>query len=119
MTEVSANRPECFIVCLDDDRDFLNSLKISLPTKFRDEKDYNFLFLDNPYETLDVLKELVGNDEQIALLMTDQMMPKMKGIDFLKEAREITPSSMRVLLTGYAGTDSAVVAINENLLHKY
>lgn len=51
--------------------------------------------------------------------MTDQMMPKMRGIDFLKEARKITPNSMKVLLTGHAGIDSAIIAINENLLDKY
>jgi putative nucleotidyltransferase with HDIG domain len=77
------------------------------------------LFFDNPLDTLDAIRELVDQNEQIALLMTDQMMPKMKGIDFLKAAREITPKSMRVLLTGYAGMDSAIVAINENVLDKY
>lgn len=119
MTENYNNGPETFIVCLDDDKDFLNSLKITLPSKFRDQWNYNLLFLDSPYQTLELLKDLVSNKEEIALLMTDQMMPEMKGIEFLKAAREITPNSMRVLLTGYAGTESAVVAINENLLHKY
>ncbi len=41
------NTSESFIICLDDDRDFLNSLRISLPTRFRDDANYNMLFLDN------------------------------------------------------------------------
>ncbi len=110
---------ESFIICLDDDRDFLNSLKISLPLKFRDKPDCTILFMDNPYDTLEMIRELVKDKEEIALLVTDQMMPHMKGIDFLKEAMKITPRSMRVLLTGYAGMDSAVVAINDNVLDKY
>ena len=114
-----SNNYESFIICLDDDRDFLNSLKISLPGKFKDAQDYNFLFMDNPLETLEMIRELQEDREEIALIMTDQMMPNMKGIDFLKESKKITPNSMRVLLTGYAGMDSAVVAINENVLHKY
>lgn len=113
------NTSESFIICLDDDRDFLNSLKISLPTRFRDDANYNMLFLDNPFETLNTIRDLVEDKEEIALLVTDQMMPNMKGIDFLKEAMKITPRSMRVLLTGHAGMDSAIVAINDNVLDKY
>jgi response regulator RpfG family c-di-GMP phosphodiesterase len=115
----SSNNSESFIICLDDDRDFLNSLKISLPEKFQDVQGCNFLFMDNPLETLELIREIQEDSEAIALIMTDQMMPDMKGIDFLRETKKITPNSMRVLLTGYAGTDSAIVAINENVLHKY
>lgn len=115
----SSNNSESFIICLDDDRDFLNSLRISLPEKFQDVQGCNFLFMDNPLETLELIREIQEDSEAIALIMTDQMMPDMKGIDFLRETKKITPNSMRVLLTGYAGTDSAIVAINENVLHKY
>ena len=116
---VGTNHYESFMICLDDDRDFLNSLKMSLTTKFQDSPNYNLLFLDDPLETLDLIKDLIKDKEEIALLMTDQMMPEMKGIDFLREARKITPNSMKVLLTGHAGMESAIVAINENVLDKY
>lgn len=119
VTEKHRSNSESFIICLDDDKDFLDSLKISLPTKFLDETNYNILFMNSPLETLQLIKELVEDKEEIALLLTDQMMPHMKGIDFLKEARKISPNSMRVLLTGHAGMDSAIVAINENVLDKY
>ena len=115
----SSNNSESFIICLDDDRDFLNSLRMSLPEKFQDVQGCNFLFMENPLETLEMMRDIQEDSEQIALIMTDQMMPDMKGIDFLREAKKITPDSMRVLLTGYAGMDSAIVAINENVLHKY
>jgi len=119
MSPAANRKPESFIVCLDDDRDFLSSLKVLLPGKFQDGRDYNLLFFDNPVETLEILKEMVDQKAEIALLITDQVMPRMRGVDFLKAAREITPNSMRVLLTGFAGMDSAIVAINEDLLDKY
>jgi response regulator RpfG family c-di-GMP phosphodiesterase len=75
--------------------------------------------MENPLETLEMMRDIREDSEAIALIMTDQMMPDMKGIDFLRETKKITPDSMRVLLTGYAGMDSAIVAINENVLHKY
>jgi DNA-binding NtrC family response regulator len=92
---------------------------MSLTSKFQDTPVYNLLFLDNPFETLELIQELVENEEEIALLMTDQMMPDMKGIDLLKKAKSISPGTMRVLLTGHAGMDSAIVAINEKVLDKY
>jgi hypothetical protein len=54
----SSNNSESFIVCLDDDRDFLNSLKISLPEKFQDVPGFNFLFMDNPLETLEMMRDI-------------------------------------------------------------
>ncbi len=119
LVEQYNNDIESFIICLDDDIDFLNSLKISLPTKFRDKPNCTILFMDDPHDTLDMIRELKEGNEEIALLITDQMMPNMKGIDFLKEAMKLTPESMRVLLTGHAGMDSAITAINENVLDKY
>ncbi len=110
---------EPFIICLDDDKGFLNSLKFSLLNKFGDKPSYNMLFLNDPVEALKLISELVKDKEEIALLLTDQMMPNMNGIDFLKEAKKIVPDSIRVLLTGYAGMDSAITAINEGLLDKY
>lgn len=119
MNQQHLDRQEAFIVCVDDDMSFLNSLRLSLPSNFCEEHAYQFLFLDKPREALTVLSDLVGSSEEVALLMTDQMMPELTGIDFLREAKAIVPNSMRVLLTGHAGLESAVVAINENVLDKY
>ena len=46
-------------------------------------------------------------------------MPQMKGTEFLARARELCPGSIRVLLTGHAGIDAAISAINEQLLERY
>ena len=78
----SSNNTESFIICLDDDRDFLNSLRMSLPEKFQDVQGCNFLFMENPLETLEMIRDIQADSEQIALIMTDQMMPDMKGIDY-------------------------------------
>src|SRR5262245_28941411 len=53
------------------------------------------------------------------MLISDQKMPQMKGTEFLSRAREVTGESVRVLLTGHAGIESAITAINERLLDKY
>lgn len=114
---------EQHILCVDDDRDFLKSLEFFLPEQVNKEKMpnlwYRFLFVDNPKEALGILQELRTTSETVAMVISDQKMPQMKGTEFLEEAGKISPDSIRVLLTGYAGLESAITAINDHLLDKY
>ena len=55
----------------------------------------------------------------MALLLSDQRMPGMTGVDFLERARELYPEARRVLLTAYADTEAAIRAINTARIHYY
>ena len=114
---------EQHILCVDDDLDFLKSLEFFLPEQINKETMsnlwYRFLFVDNPKEALGILQELRTTSETVAMVISDQKMPQMKGTEFLKEVGKISPDSIRVLLTGYAGLESAITAINNHLLDKY
>jgi len=70
-------------------------------------------------EALELLRELVGRGEQVALLVADQRMPGMAGTDYLVAARQLVPGAKRVLLTAYADTAAAIQAINEVALDYY
>jgi signal transduction histidine kinase/FixJ family two-component response regulator len=111
------------ILCVDDDPDFLKSLEFFLPEQINQSGStdfwYRFLFLDNPKEALGALRDLTSERETVAMVISDQKMPQMKGTEFLGEAKKIAPDSIRVLLTGHAGIESAITAINEHLLDKY
>jgi len=61
----------------------------------------------------DRLNELKLRSDSVALLLADQRMPKMDGVEFLRKAREIFPEAKRALLTAYADTNAAISAINE------
>ncbi|OGW57332.1 MAG: hypothetical protein A3D21_00970, partial [Nitrospirae bacterium RIFCSPHIGHO2_02_FULL_42_12] len=114
---------EQHILCVDDDLDFLKSLEFFLPEQINKETMsnlwYRFLFVDNPKEALGILQEFRTTSETVAMVISDQKMPQMKGTEFLKEVGKISPDSIRVLLTGYAGLESAITAINNHLLDKY
>ncbi len=69
-------------------------------------------------EALEVLRELRTRGEQVAMLIADQRMPGMPGID-LVQARTVFPDAKRVLLTAYADTEAAIAAINEVALDYY
>ncbi len=124
MKTPSIGKPrESYVLCVDDDADFLKSLEFFLAEQVNDCMDgncwYRFLFLTDPFEALELIEELTWNAESIAMIISDQKMPEMEGTEFFLKARKIVGNTVRILLTGHAGMDSAIDAINENLLDKY
>jgi signal transduction histidine kinase/FixJ family two-component response regulator len=113
----------CFVVCVDDDPEFVRSLELFLPKRIKEAATSGpaprFLFFTDPRDALDSLSEIVSPQEPLAMVISDQQMPQMKGTAFLARIREQYPDCVRVLLTGHAGLDSAITAINEQLLDKY
>lgn len=106
-----------YIIAVDDDEQVLNSVKRDLRKGFGD--DYRILSTTSPQEALDALQELNKKNERIALLVADQRMPGMQGVDFLSKALEIYPNAKKVLLTAYSDTEAAIKAINELQLDYY
>ncbi|HEX6894630.1 MAG TPA: FAD-dependent oxidoreductase [Bryobacteraceae bacterium] len=96
---------------MDDDTDVLRGIERDLRSHYGAE--YRVLASDSPKAALDVLDQLKVRSDVVALLLADQRMPKMDGVRFLQEAREIFPDAKRALLTAYADTNAAISAINE------
>jgi adenylate cyclase len=59
------------------------------------------------------------NRHDIALIISDQRMPGMTGIEFLKRAAETRPHTVRIILTGYTDVNALVEAINSGVVYKY
>src|SRR5436305_5586009 len=70
-------------------------------------------------DALTLLAELRRRGDRVAMIISDQRMPGMEGTEFLVKAREIYPSAKRLLLTAYADSQAAIVAINEAALDYY
>jgi thioredoxin reductase (NADPH) len=68
---------------------------------------------------LDTLRTLCLRGQSVALVLSDQRMPGLTGIELLREAIRIFPEVKRVLLTAYADTDVAIRAINDIRLDHY
>lgn len=56
---------------------------------------------------------------EISLLVSDQRMPEMSGVDFLNACKMINPDPVRILITGYADLESAINAINEAEIYRF
>src|SRR5207237_8357770 len=70
-------------------------------------------------EALEVVAELRERGGRLALVISDQRMPGMGGVDLLAEVRRLEPEVKAVLLTAYADTDVAIEAINRVRLDYY
>jgi thioredoxin reductase (NADPH) len=105
------------ILAVDDDPQVLRSIARDLRDKYGDE--YQILRADSGTSGLQTLDELSDSASPVALLVSDQRMPDMDGVTFLKQARTRYPDSKRALLTAYADTSAAIAAINESQVDYY
>ena len=105
------------ILAVDDDREVLRAIERDLRRHYA--SDYRVLTANSGTESLEALRQLQRRGGAVALLLVDQRMPNMTGLEFLCEARKLYPDAARVLLTAYADTSAAISAINEVALHHY
>ena len=96
---------------VDDDSDVLRAIERDLRSQYG--ADYRVIGSDSPERALDILKQLKVRNDSVALLLVDQRMPRMNGVEFLREGMRIFPDAKRALLTAYADTSAAISAINE------
>src|ERR1700729_2929876 len=99
------------LLSVDDDPDVLRAIERDLRSKYGAE--YRVIGSDSPEGALTLLKQLKVRNDNVALLLADQRMPHMDGVEFLQEGMRIFPEAKRALLTAYADTSAAISAINQ------
>jgi thioredoxin reductase (NADPH) len=99
------------LLSVDDDSDVLRVIERDLRSQYGAE--YRVIGSDAPEKALEILKQLKVRNDSVALLLADQRMPRMNGVEFLQEGMRIFPDAKRALLTAYADTNAAISAINE------
>ncbi len=105
------------IFAVDDDPQVLKSIVRDLRNQFR--QDFKILSTTSAVEALDSINELKRKGENIALLLSDQKMPEMQGVEYLEKAKLFYPEAKRVLLTAYSDIEAAIKAINDVQLDYY
>ncbi|MGA8492150.1 MAG: FAD-dependent oxidoreductase [Terriglobales bacterium] len=99
------------LLSVDDDSDVLRAIERDLRSQYGAE--YRVIGSDSPAGALDLLRQLKVRNDSVALLLADQRMPNMDGVEFLQEGMRIFPDAKRALLTAYADTTAAISAINQ------
>ncbi|MGF1579141.1 MAG: ATP-binding protein [Gemmataceae bacterium] len=96
------------LLVVDDEPDMVLTIKALL------RSEYNVLGATRASEGLRILEQ-----EQVHIVMSDQRMPEMTGIEFLSRLRELYPDTVRLLFTGYADLQTVVDAINQGNVYRY
>lgn len=96
------------ILAVDDERANLNLLRRT----FRQE--YNLYLAEDGLSGLNILRE-----QPIDLIISDQRMPQMTGIEMLAKSREIVPDAVRMILTAYTEVNDIIDAINKGHIYRY
>jgi thioredoxin reductase (NADPH) len=105
------------IIAVDDEPEVIQAVQRDLRARYSD--DYRIVWAGGGQEAIDTLRTLALQDTPVALMVVDQRMPSVTGIDVLRETLEIYPTAKRTLLTAYADTEAAIQAINDVGLDHY
>jgi thioredoxin reductase (NADPH) len=105
------------LLTVDDDPAVSRAIERDLRRRYGER--FRVLRAESGDQALDLLRRLKVRDERVALLLADQRMPRMSGVEFLSEAIALYPEAKRALLTAYADTEAAIRAINEIDLDHY
>lgn len=100
-------RPTLMLV--DDEDRILRSLAML----FRAQ--YNVLTFTDPTQALAHFEQ----GERVHVIVSDQRMPQMRGADLLRQVRDKSPNTMRLLLTGYSELDAVVASVNEGEIFRF
>ncbi|MGZ3746166.1 MAG: response regulator [Pseudobdellovibrionaceae bacterium] len=97
------------ILCVDDELDNVDALE----RLFR--KHYTVLKATSGIQGLAILDE----NPDVAIIISDQRMPQMTGVEFLERAQKSHPKALRILLTGYTDLESVIQAVNQGQIYRY
>jgi len=106
-----------YILLIDDDEQVLAALQRDIRSAYRN--DYKVAATSSATEALDLIKELKRKHESVALIISDQRMPEMEGVDLLESANLIYPEAKKILITAYSDLEAVIKAINQVKLHYY
>lgn len=107
MSAVRPKKPKMLVV--DDEPDNLDLLYRT----FR--RDFNVLRAESGLNALEVL----SSEGEVAVIISDQRMPEMKGTEFLSKTVPQFPDTVRIILTGFTDVEDLVEAINSGQVYKY
>ena len=105
------------ILCVDDELTILKSLEIELQTAFGNT--YLYEFAENADEALEIIAELDEEGLSLILIISDWLMPGMKGDEFLIYIHQNYPTIKTIMLTGQANEDAIERAIHCANLYCY
>ncbi len=105
------------IICVDDEANILKSLRAELKEAISNE--YLIEIAEGGEEALELIEELLEDGYEVALIISDHIMPDMKGDELLKHVHVLSPKTLKIMLTGQADLEAVGRAIKYAKLYRY
>jgi DNA-binding NtrC family response regulator len=116
----------------------IDQVKLELPASGADVNTHTLLLVDDDARILAALKRVLRRDgysiltassaaealellacNTVAVVVTDQRMPEMTGVEFLRRVKDLYPDAVRIMLSGYTDFQSITDAINRGAVYKF
>lgn len=97
------------ILIVDDEESILSAL-----TRLFRREDFEIITVNSAKKGLSILE-----NEEISLIISDNRMPAISGVEFLARAKDIAPDAVRIMLTGYADLEASIDAINKGEVYRF
>ncbi len=105
------------IVCVDDEKFVLDSLRTTLSQAVGD--DYVIEIAEDGTDALEVVKELLAEGREVPLVISDYVMPLMRGDELLRHIQIVSQKTLKIMLTGQANIEGVTNAVNEADLYRF
>ena len=105
------------IICVDDEKMVLNSLKDQL--RLAISRDIGIETAESAEEALLIVEEAIANNIGLPLIISDQIMPNMKGDELLTLIHQKSKDTLNIMLSGQADSEAIAKAVNNAKLYKY
>ena len=105
------------IVCVDDEKFILDSLRTTLSEAFGE--NYLIEIAEDGADALEVVKELLADGREVPVVISDYVMPQMRGDELLRHIQIISQKTLKIMLTGQANIEGVTNAVNEADLYRF
>jgi EAL domain-containing protein (putative c-di-GMP-specific phosphodiesterase class I)/CheY-like chemotaxis protein len=116
-SSIAPQNEKPIILCVDDEDIILISLKNHLKKNFKDL--YQVEIAQSGEIALDIIRECIEDNVPIPVIISDQIMPGMKGDEFLTQAHKLIPNTKKIMLTGQANAEAVGNALNNASLYRF
>jgi len=111
------NKMAIVVICVDDETTILKSLRSQLKRGLGN--DYRIEIAESGEEALEIFAEMTSQGMEIPLLISDHIMPTMKGDELLIRIQQDYPQTLKILLTGQANMEAVTNTVNHANLYRY
>ncbi|MEM7031517.1 MAG: adenylate/guanylate cyclase domain-containing protein [Chloroflexota bacterium] len=105
------------ILCVDDEKPVLDSLKEQLRSTLNGH--YVIETAESGADALEIIEELCDDNLELGVIISDYIMPGMKGDELLSTVHEMSPTTLKIMLTGQADVQAVGQAVNQANLYRY